>query len=126
MVLHHVRIAENDEDFAAVAPPAASLDPTPDPSKPPDEQKIALGDARFNRRDWDGAIEAYNEAIALNPKNSWGYRDRGAAFVQKDLFEKAVADYEQAVKLDPKQWKKSLGESIPDLREIAKRDAKKP
>jgi tetratricopeptide (TPR) repeat protein len=119
------------KDGVAVAtspsPPSTStapVDPTPDPSKPPDEQQIAIGDARYNRRDFDGAIEAYKEAIKLNPKNSWGYRDRGAALVQKDDPAGAIADYEQAIKLDPKRWKESLGESIKDLKEMAKRNPK--
>jgi membrane-associated protease RseP (regulator of RpoE activity) len=97
---------------------SAPVDPTPDPSKPPDEQQIAIGDARYNRRDFDGAIEAYNGAIKLNPKNSWGYRDRGAALVQKDDYDGAIADYEKAIALDPKRWKDSLSDSIKDLKAV--------
>lgn len=108
------KLAARPPDF----PPSSQVESTPDASKPPDEQQISIGDERYNRRDFDGAINAYDEAIRLNPGNSWGYRNRGAALVQKDQFEKAIADYEEAIKLDPKTWKQSLGGSIKDLRAL--------
>lgn len=106
--------------------PPSPVDPTPDPSKPPDEQKIDIGDVYYNRRDWEGAYKAYSEAIRINPKNSWGYRNRGSVLYQQDLYENAIADYEQAIKLDPKRWKESLGKSIKDLREMAQRQKEQP
>ncbi|MEY2562798.1 MAG: hypothetical protein QOH88_991 [Verrucomicrobiota bacterium] len=83
--------------------PAPSPTPTPD-ARPPDEQKVALGDQYSEAKDFDAAIEAYTEAIKLNPKNASAYYGRGGVFLDKRDYEKSVADYETAIAL----WKKAL------------------
>lgn len=73
--------------------------------------------------DYEGAIEDYNHAIQLENSNSKGYLGRGTVYFYKEwdaqnrqeallYTEKALADYEMALKLNPQlievYWKKIL------------------
>lgn len=49
----------------------------------------------------DGAIVAFDQAIAINPKSSLAYLNRGLAWRRKGDDERALADLDQAVKLAP-------------------------
>jgi tetratricopeptide (TPR) repeat protein len=47
------------------------------------------------------AIQDYNQAIKLNPKNAGAFNDRGNTYTKLKQFEKAIQDYNQAIELDP-------------------------
>jgi TPR repeat len=94
-------------------------------TRPPDEQKIALGDYYYNAKDFDAAIEAYTEAIKLNPKNAWAYKERGHALFQVDDYEAAIADWNKALTLplEP-EYKKGIEESIENAKSLKHRQKK--
>jgi tetratricopeptide (TPR) repeat protein/energy-coupling factor transporter ATP-binding protein EcfA2 len=48
----------------------------------------------------DRAIQGYDQAIRLSP-NTYAYTGRGMAYWMKGDFDRAIADTEQAIKLDP-------------------------
>lgn len=50
----------------------------------------------------DRAIEAFNKAVRLDPKNAAGYEARDDTSLRKGEFERAVADYNEALQLLPK------------------------
>lgn len=52
--------------------------------------------------DYDNAIAAFNQAIALDPKLAEAYQDRAGAYESKGDYARAIADYGEALKLDPK------------------------
>ena len=56
------------------------------------------------RRPWRTA----NEGIRLDPNFGWGYRTRGRLYREKGELDKALADINQAVRLDPKNAGHSL------------------
>jgi len=56
---------------------------------------------RFGAGDADGAIAGYGEAIRLDPKGAVFYVERGTVWGSKREFARALADFEQAIKLDP-------------------------
>ena len=60
------------------------------------------GLARRNLKEYDKAIQDYDEAIRLDPKNALAFNNRGA--VRRDLkeYDKAIQDYDEAIRLDPK------------------------
>jgi tetratricopeptide (TPR) repeat protein len=59
------------------------------------------GLALYARKDHDGAIAEFNEAIRLDPANVTAYRARGNVWDDKKEFARALADYDQALRIDP-------------------------
>jgi tetratricopeptide (TPR) repeat protein len=49
----------------------------------------------------DKAIDAYTEAIGRDPKYSYAFLGRGDAYLLKGDLDRALLDYDQAVRLDP-------------------------
>ncbi|HBR22615.1 MAG TPA: hypothetical protein DD713_08660 [Nitrospiraceae bacterium] len=61
-------------------------------------------DKGFNytiKKEYDKAIEAYSNSIALNPNNAKAYRYRGYAYADKEQHDRAIEDYNKAIALDP-------------------------
>jgi tetratricopeptide (TPR) repeat protein len=50
----------------------------------------------------DSAIDDYNSAINLNPKNINALRNRGNIWYQKSDFDRALADFSKIIAIDPK------------------------
>ncbi len=78
------------------------------------EAKITNEDRRFQAIDWfekgyqhslknehDSAIEAYTNAIALDPNYAAAYNNRGIAYDDKGQYDRAIEDYSKAIALDP-------------------------
>ena len=53
-----------------------------------------------NKRDYDRAIQDYNEAIRLDPDSALVRNNRGNAYQHKGDYEHALQDYDQAIRLD--------------------------
>ena len=71
--------------------------------------KLKLANAYYNRGsayddegEFDRAIQDYDKAIKLNPKDGWAYNNRGIAYRKKGEFDRALRDYDMAIKLNPK------------------------
>jgi len=62
---------------------------------------IALGNDYFDTRQFQKSIDAYGEALRLNPANPDVLTDRGVMYEQTGDFDKALADFEQAQKVAP-------------------------
>lgn len=62
------------------------------------------GDKLYNRKKYNEAIEAYTQAIVLNPKDYSFFNNRGVAYHTKGEFENAIADYSKAVELKPNDF----------------------
>jgi tetratricopeptide (TPR) repeat protein len=91
-----VQSAQNDRDgcLLAAKPPAKS----PAASAVKFNNK---GVDLFNAGQYEPAIQAYNEAIRLNPNYTEAYSNRGAAFDALNNPERAVQDYTAAIELNP-------------------------
>ena len=55
------------------------------------------GDIRLQLKDTEGALQDYNEAIKLAPKQADAYVARGDYYTQMQQAEKAKADYNKAI-----------------------------
>jgi tetratricopeptide (TPR) repeat protein len=60
------------------------------------------GNARYDKKCYDKAIDDYNEAIRLDPKSAAAYYDRAGAFYDKGDYDRAIADCTEALRNDPK------------------------
>ena len=60
------------------------------------------GAEKLSNGDYNGAIKAYNKAIALDPKYAYAYIARGFAKANLKQYFAAIADYDKAIALDPK------------------------
>ena len=47
---------------------------------------------------YDEALKYYSLMIKFDPENDWGYEDRGNLYYEMEMYEKAIADYKNAVK----------------------------
>jgi lipoprotein NlpI len=53
-----------------------------------------------NKRDYDRAIQDYDQAIRLDPDSALTRNNRGSAYQHKGDYERALQDYDQAIRLD--------------------------
>ena len=73
------------------------------------EDIFNLGWDKFRKGDYQGAIEAFDRAIGLNPNYADAYSRRGIARAALKDNQGAIADYNQALKLDPKNFIAYIG-----------------
>lgn len=57
--------------------------------------------AAFSAHDYDTAIEIWSAVIKLDPKDSTAWYNRGTAYACSKQSEKALADFTEAIRLDP-------------------------
>lgn len=68
----------------------------------------ALGNAWYDREDWDRAIAAYEKARRKAPEDVKLLSDLGAAYRNRGEFRRAVALFERARKNDKEHWQSLL------------------
>jgi len=78
--------------------------------KDPQNPKLltALGNIRYDRDDWDGAIQAYEKARRKAASDPNLLSDLGAAYRNRGDFKKAVACLEKARAADADHWQSLL------------------
>jgi tetratricopeptide (TPR) repeat protein len=59
------------------------------------------GNAHLSQRNYDRAIDDYNEAIRLDPAFAIGFNNRGLAYQRKGQIDRAIEDYGEAIRLNP-------------------------
>jgi tetratricopeptide (TPR) repeat protein len=102
------------ESAAAAAAPGGGGDPQAairkaldrDPENP--RLWTSLGNLRYDRDDWDGAIEAYEKALRKAPNDPAVLSDLGAAFRNRGEFKRAVGLFTKARAADPDHWQSLL------------------
>lgn len=68
----------------------------------------ALGNAFYDREDWDGAVTAYEKARRKAPSDANLLSDLGSAYRNRGEFKRAIACFEKARAADPDQWQSLL------------------
>jgi tetratricopeptide (TPR) repeat protein len=59
------------------------------------------GNVHLSLRNYDRAIDDYNEAIRLDPAYAIGFNNRGLAYQRKGQIDRAIEDYDEAIRLNP-------------------------
>ena len=72
-------------------------------------QRLKAGNNFFNSGDFNSAIQAYTDAVELNPQNIDAYIYRGGAFGNLKEFNRAEADFKNALQLDEKNFEAHYG-----------------
>jgi Flp pilus assembly protein TadD len=67
-----------------------------------------LGNARYDREDWEGAITAYEKALRKAPNDPAVLSDLGAAYRNRGEFRRAVSLFTKARAADPDHWQSLL------------------
>jgi tetratricopeptide (TPR) repeat protein len=62
---------------------------------------VVSGNAKFERKDYQGAIADYSRAISLDPNYANAYYSRGLAKRLMGDSDSAIEDYKQALKINP-------------------------
>ena len=65
------------------------------------EDYFNRGMAYYEQDNYDQAIEAFTQAITLDPNDADAYFYRGIAYGAKEDNDRAIADFTQAIRLDP-------------------------
>ena len=68
------------------------------------EKYFKLGEQKYNKKDYQGAIADYDKAIELNPKEARAYYNRGVVKDELKQYKEAIADYDKAIELNPKYF----------------------
>lgn len=78
--------------------------------KDPENPKMltALGNALYDREDWDGAIKAYEKARRKAATDPNLLSDLGAAYRNRGDFKRAIGLFEKARSADPEHWQSLL------------------
>jgi tetratricopeptide (TPR) repeat protein len=71
------------------------------PTENSDKSDDAKASAAFLAGDYDAAISLYTEVIQANPKAALAYNGRALAYRYKKDMTKALADFDQAIRLEP-------------------------
>lgn len=65
------------------------------------ETALKEGDACREKKDYDCALNSYNKALALNPRDIDAYYSRGDVYDEKGDYDQAIRDYTKAIELNP-------------------------
>jgi tetratricopeptide (TPR) repeat protein len=79
-----------------------------EPVVPPEARKysryyVNWGKDWFDSGGYEKALEAFDVAVAINPKNADAYTYRGHTWLRKQDCDRAIKDFNEAIRLDPKQ-----------------------
>jgi tetratricopeptide (TPR) repeat protein len=88
-----------------VPTPTATITPTPAPTatvSPVSEDVPFYNMIRWFHRgeNIDEIITYYGQLVASNPKNAWAYNRRGKAYYYEKDYDKAIGDFNEAIRLD--------------------------
>jgi tetratricopeptide (TPR) repeat protein len=78
----------------------AARQPTPAPAQLNAEHYYDQGHRRWEIGDFDGALDDCIQAIHLNPHFAEAYNRRGAAYLGKDDYDTAIADFSEALRAE--------------------------
>ncbi|MEY2537065.1 MAG: hypothetical protein QOG67_805 [Verrucomicrobiota bacterium] len=89
-----------------------------------DQAAVAMmnrGNAYSAKGDADQALQDYEEAITLDPRNAGAYVDRARILWKKGDRDDAIKDLNEAIRLNPKQWQAYFNRAA-DLRDEGRLD----
>lgn len=89
------------EEIRGYLPSTKAYDPFPAHRKQLARMSAKRGDAFFRDREYDRALEKYNEAIDWDPEISDAFCNRACIYLEKAEYDLALADCDRATLLNP-------------------------
>lgn len=87
-----------------ISTPVPVATPTPAPTPVLDFAYYRKrADESIVKGDYDLAVNDYNKAIELNPKDAVAYLNRGRAYHDKTNYDLAIADFDKVIEINPKE-----------------------
>ena len=83
---------------------------------------VDLGNQYFDSHQFQNAVEAYAQALALSPNDPNVLTDQGVMYKNLGQFDKALANFQQANKLDPKHLQSLFNMGIVYANDLNKPD----
>lgn len=98
--------SDNPKPKSASLPSAPSSPPAPTETASPSTRPEAVpyfldGRAKFDAKDFKGALAAFTKVIELDPANPKAYANRAAAYYLLKQPERGLADANEAIRLNP-------------------------
>jgi tetratricopeptide (TPR) repeat protein len=62
------------------------------------------GEEYLNSEEWDKALLAYNNAIAINPKKAEYFNQRGIVHFRKEDYFRSISDFYRAIEINPQYY----------------------
>jgi len=90
-----------EEIFLAACPQTVEKTEVSAEDKEKAEQFKLEGNGFMKQQKFDDAIQSYNKAIEIDPKNAVFYCNRAAAQTGKEAFDRALTDCRKALEIDP-------------------------
>ena len=91
----------NDRDYNAMVKPAAERALQLDPTLSMPWAALSMSEQNQPVSDWAEALELSDKAIKADPKNATAYLWRSIALLNLGFFEKAIADQDSCIRVDP-------------------------
>ncbi|HET7147008.1 MAG TPA: tetratricopeptide repeat protein [Candidatus Nitrosopolaris sp.] len=66
------------------------------------DEYVKYGEDMANSNNLEKAIECFDKAIGINPKNDFAWGDRGLILDKQGKTEEALASFSKAIEIDPK------------------------
>ena len=98
-----------------LVPQQITLQPSPlDKVIPPSKGELPApstgqGDVLYNQQRYEEALEAYEQAIRLDPNNAKAYTGKGNVLYNLERYDEALEAYDQAIRLDPNDASAYIG-----------------
>jgi len=90
-----------EEIFLAACPQTEEKMEVSEEDKQKSEQFKMEGNSFMKQQQFDDAIQSYNKAIEIDPKNAVFYCNRAAAQTGKEAYDRALTDCRKALEIDP-------------------------
>lgn len=87
---------------------------TPDPEQA--EKLRQRGDEFSKRKDYENAINSYNEAIRCNPKDTLSYESLGKIYARKGDYDRGIEAYSKAIALEPQNAERYIARGLANLK----------